>query len=135
MGTRWRIEFEARHPRNPEGEVWKVGIASGLLALLQKQGHAVKQGRILLIEEVLGETRAIFEGWSRPNTDACFVYAGNPGRDYRGPTIEIPPPPGMMFLVFVLPDGTIDDWNWRKVTEGDPNMPEGIAGSKLWPQT
>ncbi len=135
MGTRWKIEFEARDPTNPEAERRRVGISPALLEVLQKNGHVVKQARILLIEEVLRETRAIFQGWSRPSMDACFVYAGNPGRDYRGPTIETPPPPGMMFLVFVLPDGTIDDWNWRKVAEDDPNVPEGITGSKIWPQT
>jgi hypothetical protein len=115
--------------------MWKVGIAPGLLALLQQNGHVVKQARILLIDEVLRETRAIFHGWSRPGTEDCFVYAGNPGRDQHGPTIETPPPPGMVFLVFVLPDGTIDDWNWRKAAEGDPDVPEGITGSKIWPQT
>ena len=135
MGTRWKIEFEARSPSNPDKATWKVGIASDLLALLQKKGHTVRQARILLVGEVLRETRTIFEGWSRPNKDDCFVYAGNPERDYRGPTIETPSSPGMIFLVFVLPDGTIDEWNWRKVTVGDPSRPEGIKGRKIWPQT
>lgn len=111
MGTRWKIEFEARNPSNPDGEPRKVGISASLLDILQKKGHVVKQTRILLIEEVLREPWAIFQGWSRPNTETCFVYARNPGRDYRGPTIETPAPLGMTFLVFVLPDGTIDDWN------------------------
>jgi hypothetical protein len=106
-----------------------------LLELLQEKGHIVKQARILLIDEVLRETWAIFQGWSRPGTDDCLVYVGNPGQDYRGPRIETPSPPGMVFLVFVLPDGTIDDWNWRKVTASDPDMPEGVIGRKIWPQT
>ena len=29
MGTRWRIEFDARLPSNPDQETWKVGIAPG----------------------------------------------------------------------------------------------------------
>jgi hypothetical protein len=135
MGTRWKIEFDARNPSNPDQEIWKVGIASGLLEVLQKHGHAVKHARILLVRDVLDDTREIYEGWSRPDTGDCFVYVGNPARDYRSPTIEVPPPPGMVFLVFVLPDGTIDEWNWRPMKHDDPTMPEGIYGRRLWPQT
>ena len=135
MGTRWKIEFDARLPSDPDRQTWKVGIAAGLLQALQKHGHAVKQARILLVRDVLDDTREIFRGWSRPDTDECFVYAGQPDRDYRSPTIQVPPPKGMIFLVFVLPDGTIDDWNWRPLRTDDPTTPEGIEGSKIWPQT
>jgi len=135
MGTRWRIEFDARHPNSPDQETWKVGIAQSKLEILQKFGHAVNQARILLVRDVLSDTRKIVQGWSRPDTDDCFVYVGGPGYDCRGSTIQVPPPPGMVFLVFVLPDGTIDDWNWRPVKREDATMPEGINGSKIWPQT
>lgn len=135
MGTRWKIEFDARSPSNPDHETWKVGISPALLDTLQKKGHAVKQARILLVSDVLADTREIFQGWSRPDTDDCFVFAGNPGKDYRSPTIEIPPPPNMIFLVFVLGDGTIDDWNWRPLGTEDPSRPEGIEGRRIWPQT
>lgn len=134
MGTRWKIEFDARSPDNPDREIWKVGIAPNLLDTLQKQGHAVKQARILLVRDVLDDTREIYQGWSRPDTDDCFVYVGDPGHDYRGSTIEVPPPPRMVFLVFVLRDGTIDDWNWRPVKADDPTMPEGVNGRRIWPQ-
>jgi hypothetical protein len=135
MGTRWKIEFDARLPSNPDHETWKVGIASSLLNTLQKQGHAVKQARILLVQDVLGDTREIFQGWSRPDTDDCFVYTGSPRYDCRGPTIQVPPPRNMVFLVFVLRDGTIDDWNWRPLKPGDATVPEGINGRRIWPQT
>ncbi len=135
MGTRWRIEFDARLPSNPDQQIWKVGIAPRLLETLQKQGHAVKQARILLVRDVLGDTREIFQGWSRPDTDDCFVYAGNPVHDYYKPNIEVPPPPNMIFLVFVLRDGTIDDWNWRPIDPEDPTIPKGITGRKIWPLT
>jgi hypothetical protein len=133
MSTRWRIEFDARLPSNPNGQTWKVGIAAALLEVLQRHGHSVKQVRILLIEEVLNDTHAIFQGWSRPGTDECFVYVGKPKHDCHGPTIETPAPPGMLFLVFVLPDGTIDDWNWRPAAKDDLTAPEGINGRRIWP--
>jgi len=81
MGTRWKIEFDARLPSNPEKERWTVGIAPRLLDVLQRNSHAVKQMRIMLVESVLEDTWAIFTGWSRPDTDGCFVYAGMPDRD------------------------------------------------------
>lgn len=135
MGTRWIIEFDARLPSKPDQETWKVGIAPAKLEILQRYGHEAKLVRILLVSDVLRDTYAIFEGWSRPDTDGCFVYAGKPGRDYPRRGIDTPAPPGMIFLVFVLPDGTIDDWNWRPINPEDPTIPEGINGRRIWPQT
>lgn len=136
MVSRWRIEFDARSPIGSEGDTWKVGIAPAQLDALQTNNHTVKQMRIMLVEGVLSDPDAIFAGWSRPDTGDCYVYAGKPDRDYRGMGIETPPPRGMMFLVFVLRDGTIDDWNWRKVQADNPDLPEGLEGNKkLWPQT
>jgi hypothetical protein len=134
MGTRWKIEFDARLPSNPEQDAWKVGIPAATIDLLQKRNHHHRQARILLIEAVLSDPAAIFEGWSRPEKEDCFVYAGNPGCDYYGACIEVPPPPGMIFLVFVLPDGTIDEWNWRPTKSDAPTEPQGIKGRKIWPQ-
>jgi len=135
MGSKWRIEFEARLPGNPKRDTWTVGIAPALLDTLRINSHTVKQMRIMLVEGVLNAPIAIFEGWSRPDMDDCFVYAGRPIQDYRGRGIETPPPPGMMFLVFVLSDGTIDDWNWRNVGEDDQDLPDGMNGRQLWPLT
>ena len=87
MGTRWRIEFVTRYPSAPNSETWKVGIFQSKLDILQKYGHTAKQARILLVKEVLTEPQGIFQGWSRPDTDRCFVYVGNPGHDYHSPTI------------------------------------------------
>ena len=136
MGTRWRIEFETRKPSNPDQETWTVGIAPSLLEVLQKSGHTVKQARILLIKRRFSKTFGRFiKVRSRPAMDGCFVYVGSPAHDYRGPTITSPAPPRMVFLVFVLPDGTIDDWNWRRTRDDDPTIPAGIDGRRIWPQT
>lgn len=135
MGTRWIIDFDARLPSNADGDTWKVGISQAKFVNLQKYGHEARFVRLRLVEEVFNDTYAIFEGWSRPDTDGCFVYAGKPGRDYQRKGIQTPAPPGMIFLVFVLSDGTIDDWNWRPINSQDPTIPDGIKGRKIWPQT
>ena len=133
MGTRWKIDFQCVDPRAPDGGTWTIGVDESLLKALQQQGHHVKQSRLLLVADVVSRPLAIFGGWSRPGTHDCFVYAGQPNRDYRGPQIEVPAPPKMLFLVFVVPGGTIDDWNWRPVTPDNPDHPLGVGGKKLWP--
>lgn len=74
MGSRWKIEFDAIDPGNPEGKAWKVGIAPAQLDVLQTNSHTVKLMRIMLVEEVLNGPCAIFGGWCRPDKDDCFVY-------------------------------------------------------------
>jgi hypothetical protein len=91
--------------------------------------------RLLLVAEVLLTPDAIVSGWGRPDRDDCFVYVGRPSRDYRRISIETTPPPNQLFLVFVLPDGTIDDWNWRIADAADPSKPEGMKGHVIWPTT
>jgi hypothetical protein len=40
----------------------------------------------------------------------------------------------MFFVVFVLPDGTIDDWAWRPACKDNEELPEGITGEVIWPK-
>lgn len=131
MKGRWHLDFDAFKHCDPG--IWKVGIASRLFSALRRNNHTVKLARIKLVEEVVCAPLGIFEGWSRPDMDDCYVYAGTPARDFRGFTIDVPAPPGMMFLVFILPDGTIDDWNWREVQSDDPHLPVGVKGRQVWP--
>jgi hypothetical protein len=44
-------------------------------------------------------------------------------------------PRDKLFLVFILPDGTIDHWNWRLRAAGSDTIPEDLKGKILWPQT
>ncbi len=133
MATRWLIPFKARDPRSPDDGFWDVGLPEWHYRMLQNKGHECPLARLILVKEVLAvETTHIYEGWGRPDKDDCFVYAGAPDRDYRSLTIDIPAPKGMLFLVFVLPDGTVDDWGWRQTNDnGDPLGME--KGRLIWP--
>lgn len=58
----------------------------------------------------------MIQGWSRPEyNEEYLVYVGSPKYDKRklgdveDGDIENPAPKGKLFLVFVLPDGTIED--------------------------
>lgn len=132
--ARWLLTFEAIDPNNLNGH-WKTGIREADYKSIQIHGHEARQARILLVKQVLeGATQLIFRGWSRPDMEDSYVYAGRPDRDYKSLTIETPPPPEMVFLVFVLPDGTIDDWNWRPSTI-QKGIPDGVNGELIWPAT
>jgi hypothetical protein len=118
---------------NPESKSTRaVGIKGNVIQTLVKQGHVAKLARLALVKEVLKEPVKIVEGWNRPNTDKHLVYIGNPDKDYRSGSIVTPPPPDLDFVVYIMEDGTIDDWNWRKSGGSDSELPEGIEGVLKW---
>ncbi|HVA47426.1 MAG TPA: hypothetical protein VNH11_13740 [Pirellulales bacterium] len=136
MSTRWSVTFQAICPDNPTKKTWDVGVAERFFSLLRTQGDTAKLARLLLVQEVLepGGTERLYQGWSRADTDDCFVYVGLPKHDMKSLTIETPPPVAMLFLVFVQPDGTIDHWTWRPCSEDDPMCPSDVKGTLIWPQ-
>jgi hypothetical protein len=124
--------FLAQSPQDPE-ETWEVGVSERDLKKLIHDGHKEKLARARLIEEVFDDPTtlvSIIQGWGR-NKDECVIYVTSPGRDYRSDSIETPGQPGRVFLIFVLPDGTIDDWCWRDVASD--GLPDGVKGDTVWP--
>ncbi len=105
------------------------------MKVLHKKGHEAKLARAVLAGEVVVDPLIIGKGWCRYDREDCLVYAGKPSRDLYGPLIEVPPPPNCFLLVFVLPDGTIDDWAWRPASEQNPDIPSDITGDILWQKT
>lgn len=130
MPTKWMFELTAFHPDN---EGWKVGIQPWLVKKLQRRGPKAKFFRMLLVKEVCETPLCIHKGWDRDGYEEATVYIGKPSKDLHSDTIELPAPPNMLFFVFVLPDGTIDDWQWRICNEGE-SCGDGIAvGKRIWP--
>lgn len=132
MSTRWYFSVQTRDPRDLD-RLWTVGVRESLISRIRTQGHEVRLARLKLVHKVLSEdTEHIYTGWSRPDRGDCFVYGGFPGQDHRSLTIEVPPPPNSIFLVFVTESGEIDDWTWRKMVDGEP---QGIDGDLTWTAT
>ena len=133
--SRWMHEIEAIDPRNtpvdPEIK-WTTGFMRSYFDILQKNGHTKKIARLKLVQEVLNScTIMIYKGWSRPDTETSFVYVGVPDKDFKNIGIEAPPPPNMVFLTFVFPDGKINDWTWRK--SNNDHIPDGFEkGTLIW---
>ncbi len=129
--TQWYLELEAIDP-NDTSQRWKVGIHRSLYESRQKHGHERSLARIILVHEVISEGVAqIYSGWSRPDKSDCHVYVGFPPRDYKSLTIDTPAPKNMAFLVFVLPDGTIDEWTWRPIDRQSGEL-QGVKGELIW---
>ena len=130
--ARWLLSFEAISPLNPDVQ-WTVGVSDWHYRNLRNHGHEKQIARLMLLREVLeGGTVKIYKGWCRPEKDDCFVYEGHPARDYKSLTINTPSPGGMVFIVFVLPNGEVDDWTWRFVAEDGGSRPDGINGELIW---
>ena len=131
---RWKFEFSAKDPENLD-DTWQVGITEEQYRRICNQGHEKAQARIILIKEVMDFPVALIQGWGRQGMDEdCFIYIGKPKEDYHklAPTIRVPAPPGMVFLVFVLPSGRIDEWMWRHHAEGNISEPNGVKGEIIW---
>ncbi|MEX0679192.1 MAG: hypothetical protein WD063_19105 [Pirellulales bacterium] len=129
--SKWKFTVEAQSPGNPR-QTWITGFSERQLALLLSKGHKEKLAKARLAEEVLEHPESIIKGWGRDKADS-WIYVGAPPHDYRSDSIETPPPKGKRSLVFVLPDGTIDDWVWRDARTDEPGLPDGMKGNVVWP--
>ncbi len=130
--ARWQFTFRAIDPKALDKH-WETGIPERLFQHIRHHGHEKAVARLVLVREVLeGGTIALYRGWPRLDKEDCFVYVGRPSRDYKSLTIDTPAPKGMGFLVFVLPDGTIDEWTWRQLDEEGEHRPDGVKGELIW---
>jgi len=130
--AKFRYEFSTQDPTGGVGDTWKVGIPEWLFCEVRKYEHQAKFGRIRCILEMIESPSAIYKGWCRQGTEECWVYEGDVSTDYRSLQIETPQPPGTRFVVFILPDGSIDDWTWRE--QDDHGKPLDV-GQRVWPPT
>lgn len=72
------------------------------------------------VYNVLNSPAVIFEGIRRfQKGGQC--YCGVPPQRWTEGGNMTPPPPGMVFAVYVNPGGWIYDWRWEKM---DPSQPE-----------
>lgn len=137
METRFRLSLHAIDPKAPDGHRRHVGITHRLVQCLLTNSHTTKLARIALVNFVLDSqnTLRIFGGWCRPGQDDCYVYTGRPEVDYRNAGIEIPPPPGQVFCVFVTAGGEISDWRWAICDPMDEGSPRDKHGALIWKQS
>ncbi len=122
---------EVRNPESPEDSTWEVWVPPAAVETVQKYGHESKFFGLLAVNWVLRNPLAIFKGWNRDRTEECFVYVGWPPTKRRNANVELPSDKTQLFLVYVLPGGSVEDWEWRKRSQTDNGKPEGVDG-EIW---
>lgn len=87
------------------------------------------------VDEVLREPSAVFEG-VREFQDGGWCYCGIPSRRWFNSGSSGPPPPGMVFTVFVSPRGHVFEWRWERCDELHRTWPKDYAvrftGGVVW---
>lgn len=88
------------------------------------------------VQEVLLSPKAIFVGL-RQFQQGGVCYVGRPSRRWFDSGSQGPPPPGMVYTVFVNPRDMVFDWGWERSDQENPEWPEGYQdrfyGGRLWP--
>src|SRR5436309_15891613 len=92
-------------------------IAKKTVDDLQRYGPSSKFYDMALLPEVLQEPDAIFRGLKREGLTDPYCYSKSPTRRWKSSQIELPPPPGLVFVVSFNRDHrgyVILDWELRK---------------------
>lgn len=110
--------------RTPDGQSRTFRVPTDLLTHLQRHGPTPKFYDALLLSFALNDWSHVYRGLKREEYEEGYCFVAQPPKRYRSHDIELPPPPGLVFLVFVRSDGIVMDWEWRKVDENDPTRPK-----------
>lgn len=81
----------------------------------QRNGPAHRFFDVLIIPFILDSPQFIFEGLGRDGHGGSVCYAGIPSHRYQDHDIQVPPYPGMIFLVFANRFHVIFEWRWEKL--------------------
>jgi hypothetical protein len=106
---------------------------------LHKYGPEWKFWNLRILPEVLGHPIVIFQGLKREDYDGGLCYSRRVARRFQGPSIELPPHPDTVAVVFVNPDhrgNIVLDWDWRTEDLDRPGWPENWQsdfGETIWP--
>ena len=79
-------------------------VAKKYVDALQTAGPTWKFYNLHLLPEILNDPVVIFQGLNREDLNGGYCYSGLPSKKMKSSTITLPPPPGMVALVFVAPD-------------------------------
>lgn len=129
-------ELDALDPYD-ESTIKRGYIDQGTVEFLTRGTLSARFYRLQCVKDVLQEPEAIFAGWNRDGYDDGICYVGRP-RDHPKEGIEIPPPPGRCFFVFMLPSGKIEEWRWEEFSlanDEDYRKQFGEHWRKIWPPT
>ena len=79
------------------------------------------------VQDVLLNPDVIFGGVREFQQGGC-CYVGQPSRRWFNSGSQGPPPPGMVFVVFVSPRDCVYEWRWEKADPNNERMPTNCTG-------
>lgn len=122
----------------PDGDELGFIVSRKYLQDLERRGPKQKLFDAYLLPETLRDPLVIFEGLNREDFHDGYCYCSLPSRRKKSATIDVPSPPGMVFLAFVRPDSRgyiVLDWEWRLADDERPAYPaswEADFGRPKW---
>lgn len=138
MGRPRCWEPSALDPNDPSGvSTVTFTIPQSTVDFITRGKLSSRWFRIICVHRVLLAPDAVFQGWNRDGFEAAMCYVGRP-QDCPKEGIEVPPPPGKQFMVYVTPGGRIEEWGWAAF---DPNNGDdcekhfGKSWRRIWPPT
>jgi len=109
-------------------------VAQQKVDYLQRCGQSSVYYGLHSAIEVLKAPGAIFEGLQREGQGRSYCFSGVPRR-YSEDT-EMPPPPGMVFVVYMTSNRVIFEWRWERQAPAAHGRPVGFDcgryGKVLW---
>jgi hypothetical protein len=116
------IHFTGKKPDGGDGQEFR--LPSRHVLHWRTKGHERKLFEVFSIEPVLQSPLAIFEGLEREEFEDGFCYCGIPDKKQVTENSTVPPPPGMVFLIFVNKEFAIFEFRWEKMCAEDFGNPE-----------
>jgi hypothetical protein len=127
------IYFSGKKPDGTDGQEFRLPTRNVLH--LRTKGHERKLLEVFSIEPVLKNPLAIFAGLEREEFEDGFCYCGIPAEKYVTENTTVPPPPGMVFLIFVNKEFAIFEFRWEKMYAdnfGNPKNYKTRFKQKTW---
>lgn len=138
MGRPRKYEMSALDPFDESGvQPAVVWVEQAQVDVLTRANLTAKFFRLQLVKEVVEAPWVVFQGWERQEHEEDLCYVGRPDRDLPKEGVQTPPPPGMVFLVFVTKSGKVTDWRWEPADSDGPDRPENWRerfGRQVWPR-
>jgi len=106
--TKGWIHFTGKKPDGSDGQEFK--LPSAIVLHLSSKGPYKKFLEVFSME--------------RDEFNDGFCYCGIPAEKYVTEDAKVPPPPGMVFLIFVNKEFAIFEFRWEKMCKTNSNYPE-----------
>ena len=116
------VPIKAQDPRGEETTTYRFN--KSLLDKIQRYGHDRLYYNMTMIQKVLLNPFAIFEGLKRENLEGGLCYSGVPSEMQWDEKVRVPFEKRKVFLVFINDKSEIFNWRIEIEHKKDKGFPE-----------